>query len=453
MKKLTALLLALVLVFAMAACAANTDQTPPADTSANTQDNAEQPAQTEKTDAPSEQTGESHEPVTIRFAWWGSQTRNDQTLAVVELFQMTYPWITVECEYVGWSDYWDTLSVEVASGEMPDVVQHDYRYLETYVNKGLLYPLDEFLGSTIDMSAINESVLSGGTVDGKVYGIPLGMNCFNLIYNETLFEENGIETPKYGWSYEDYLNTAEQFKQKGLYACDLTNFEDIVLFQLREAGVSLYNQNGVGLGYDDDALMEEIFQKRLDQVEAGYLPTPDIANQASGTEDSLIVRKQAAMVTYWSNAAASVANPMEDTIKVTSFFGDCDKGTYIKPSMFASISARTEHPDEAALLIDFITNNVDANKIMMAERGVPISQTIRDAIADDLDVTAQSVFDLVAYMTEHAAPIDKPDPEGAGEVVELLQELEEQLLYKQITPAEAAALFRVQATEILEGKA
>ena len=159
------------------------------------------------------------------------------------------------------------------------------------------------------------------------------------------------------------------------------------------------------------------------------------------------------MVTYWSNAAASVANPMEDTIKVTSFFGDCDKGTYIKPSMFASISARTEHPDEAALLIDFITNNVDANKIMMAERGVPISQTIRDAIADDLDVTAQSVFDLVAYMTEHAAPIDKPDPEGAGEVVELLQELEEQLLYKQITPAEAAALFRVQATEILEGKA
>ena len=104
-------------------------------------------------------------------------------------------------------------------------------------------------------------------------------------------------------------------------------------------------------------------------------------------------------------------------------------------------------------MIDFITNNVDANKIMMAERGVPISQTIRDAIADDLDVTAQSVFDLVAYMTEHAAPIDKPDPEGAGEVVELLQELEEQLLYKQITPAEAAALFRVQATEILEGKA
>lgn len=448
MKKLTAILLALALVFALAACAAKTGQTPAAETDAP----AQTPEQTTET-APAASEGEEHEPVTLRFAWWGSQTRNDQTLAVVDLFQKTYPWITVECEYVGWADYWDTLSVEVASGEMPDVIQHDYRYLETYVNKGLLYPLDEYLGSTIDMSGISESVLGGGTVNGQVYGLPLGMNCFNLIYNETLFEENGIETPKYGWSYEDYLNTAEQFKQKGLYVCDLTNFEDIVLFQLREAGVTLYNQNGVGLGYDDDALMEQIFQKRLDQVEAGYLPTPDVANQASGTEDSLIVRKQAAMVTYWSNAAASVANPMEDTIKVTSMFGDCDKGTYIKPSMFASISARTEHPTESAMLIDFITNSVEANQIMMAERGVPISQTIRDAIYADLDVTAQSVFDLVAYMTEHAAPIDKPDPEGAGEVVELLQELEEQVLYKQVTPAEAAAQFRTQATEILEGKA
>ena len=29
------------------------------------------------------------EPVTIRFAWWGSQARNDQTQAVVEAFEAT----------------------------------------------------------------------------------------------------------------------------------------------------------------------------------------------------------------------------------------------------------------------------------------------------------------------------------------------------------------------------
>ena len=53
---------------------------------------------------------------------------------------------------------------------------------------------------------------------------------------------------------------------------------------------------------------------------------------------------------------------------------------------------------------------------------------------------------------DHSSPINKPDPEGAGEVVTLLQELEEQVLYKELTPAEAAGRFRTEATEILESK-
>lgn len=393
---------------------------------------------------------EDHEPVTLRFAWWGSQTRNDQTLKVVEMFMEQYPWITVECEYVGWDDYWDNLSVQVASNEMPDVIQHDYRYLETYVNKGLLLPLDDYVGSVIDLSAVSDGVLTGGRVNDSLYGIPMGMNCFCTIYDETIFNEKGIEIPSYDWSYEDYLNVCSQFVEAGMYGCDLTNFEDIVLYQVRENDATLYAQEGTGLGYEDDAIMEAIFQRRLDQVTNGQLPTPDVANQASGTEDSLIVRGEAAMVNYWSNAAASVANATDHVIKVTSYPGDVAKGSYIKPSMFISAAADTEHPDEAALLIEFFTNDLEANEIMMGERGVPISATIREHITPMLDATTQSVFDLVDYISGVAAPIDRPDPEGAGDVVSLLQELEEELLYNQITPAEAAARFRVEATDILE---
>ena len=230
----------------------------------------------------------------------------------------------------------------------------------------------------------------------------------------------------------------------------MTNFEDWVLYYLRTKGVTLYAQDGSGLGYQDDGVMEELFQKRLDLVKEGLLPTPDVAKQAAGTEDSLIVRGEAAMVTYWSNATAAVANATEDTIKVLPMFGpDADKGTYIKPSMFASISATTKYPKECALLIDYMTNNVAANEVMMGERGVPISSVIRDALKPKLDATGQAIFDLLDYAQEHSSPIDKPDPEGAGEVVTLLQDLEEQVLYEQITPKEAAASFREQAELIL----
>ena len=113
---------------------------------------------------------------------------------------------------------------------------------------------------------------------------------------------------------------------------------------------------------------------------------------------------------------------------------------------------QTEHPEEGALLIDFFTNNVEANQVMMGERGVPISSAIREALKPDLDTTSQAIFDLLDYSKEHSSPIDNPDPEGAGEVVTLLQELEEKVLYEEITPAEAAAQFRTEATAILEGK-
>lgn len=394
------------------------------------------------------------EPITMRFSWWGSQARNDQTLKVVEMFEKEYPWVTVESEYVGWDVYWENLSTQIASGDMPDMLQHDYRYLETYVGKNLLMPLDGFIGNELDLSDVADTTLSGGKVGGKLYGVPMGMNCFSVIYNVTRFKEAGLEEPDFGWNYDDFVNISRTFKDKlGIYGCDLTNFEDHVLYFLRTKGVTLYSQTGAGLGYEDDSVMEECFQRRLDLVKEKLLPTPDVAKQASGTEDSLIVRGKAAMVTYWSNAAAAVANATKDTIKVAPVFGpDADKGLYIKPSMFSSISAGTKYASECALLINYITNNVDANKVMMGERGVPISSAIREALMPDLNETSKAIFDLLDYAQEHSSPINKPDPEGAGQVVELLQDLEEKVLYEQITPAEAAATFRKEATSILESK-
>ena len=38
------------------------------------------------------------EPCTIRFAWWGGQTRHERTEAVVKMFMEKYPNVTVEME-------------------------------------------------------------------------------------------------------------------------------------------------------------------------------------------------------------------------------------------------------------------------------------------------------------------------------------------------------------------
>ena len=166
---------------------------------------------------------------------------------VVELFEKEYPWITVECEFVGWDQYFDNLSTQIAAGDMPDILQHDYRYLETYVNKDLLLPLDEFVGEEIDLSDVDESYLSGGMVNDKMYGLSMGMNTFAVEYDETTFEKYGVEVPAQDWTYEDFVDVCRQFKENGIYGCDLTNLRTGHYIGLEQKGQLFIRRKEKGL--------------------------------------------------------------------------------------------------------------------------------------------------------------------------------------------------------------
>ncbi|MDR1904239.1 MAG: extracellular solute-binding protein [Treponema sp.] len=389
-------------------------------------------------------------PVTLRFAWWGSQVRNDQTQKVIDLFEKANPGIKVEGEFTSFTDHFNNLSTQIAAGDIPDLIQHDYRYLATYVNRNLLAPLDPYLKKQINIDHVDQVNLQGGVVAGKLYGFNMGNNIFGAQYSVETFKKYGITPPSNSWTYDDFVNISRQFKAKGIYGVELSNFWNWVVHYLRCNGAHLYSQTGKGLGYNDDKLMERIFQMRLDLVKEGLMPGPDEALAYTGWEDNLFTRGQAAMITFNSNSVGFLATSMGSTVKSVPLFGpNSDKGTFIKPSMFLSISAVSQYKDQCAMMIDFFTNNVEANKIMMGERGVPISSAIRDALRPLMNESETGVFDLMDYAETHSSLIDNPDPEGAAEAQKLLEELEEEVLYGRVTPTEAATRFRREATAIL----
>ena len=87
------------------------------------------------------------EPVELRVAWWGSQTRHDRTIKVIELFQKKYPNIKVSYEFALWDDYWVKMNTQAAGNNLPDVMQQDYQKIAEWVSKGLLMPLDPYVDS------------------------------------------------------------------------------------------------------------------------------------------------------------------------------------------------------------------------------------------------------------------------------------------------------------------
>ena len=86
------------------------------------------------------------------------------------------------------------------------------------------------------------------------------------------------------------------------------------------------------------------------------------------------------MLTEWNNYAAKVSGTNDKLKMVTPpmVAGSDAKGLWMKPGMFFSIAETSKVKKEAAEFIDWFVNSEEANDIMMAERGTPVSSEIRD---------------------------------------------------------------------------
>ena len=102
------------------------------------------------------------------------------------------------------------------------------------------------------------------------------------------------------------------------------------------------------------------------------------------------------------------------------------------------------------MLIDFLTNDVEAGKIQGVNRGVPISSKIRDAIKPKLSETDKKQIAYIDKITKIAVPADVIEPKGAAEVRNLLVSVTQEMQFDKKTPEQAAQEFIKKANDILE---
>ena len=64
----------------------------------------------------------SKEPVTLRFSWWGSDSRHQALLAVIEAYEKKNPNVSVEAEYQGYDGYYEKIMTTLSSNTAPDII-------------------------------------------------------------------------------------------------------------------------------------------------------------------------------------------------------------------------------------------------------------------------------------------------------------------------------------------
>jgi len=395
----------------------------------------------------------------MRMAWWGSQDRHDRTIKVIELFQKENPNVKITYEFSTFNDYWTKLTTQAAGGNLPCLIQQDYAKIGEWVSRDLLLPLDEYIqNGTIDTKNVDKTYLDGGRLNGKVYAISLGTNSQSLIYDPALFEKAGIKPPSNDWTWKDFEQVSTQFKEKLGIPGMSVSLDDWQVFKLwlKQHGKTLYNAEGTALAYDDDKLYVDFFTMIKGMMDKGAMPNREleVSRGSAPIEDDPLVKQQAAIAYMWSNqivAVSAAANrPLKAGLLPKLDASSTQTGHYLKPSQFFSITAKCDHPEVAAKLIDMFTNSIPANDILLAERGVPISSEVRKALEGKIADAQKEAFALVALVEKNPSPLDPPDPAGHSEVIsKVYTPLMDQVLYGQLSAEEAAKQFREGADAIL----
>lgn len=396
----------------------------------------------------------------VRISWWGSQNRHDRTIATIELYEELNPNIDIVYEFQGWTDHWTKLSTQAAGGELPDIMQHDYARIEEWVANGLLMPLDGYIESgAIDTMNIADASLAGGMVDGSLYGINLGNNSQVFTLDVDAFEAAGLELPALDWTWTDFEEIATQISETlGIPAIGGLSGDPMwKSLYMSCCDQWAYAADGMSLGYEDDQPLIDYFNMLLRLQENGGMQSYEdsVARGDMGVESQLMVTGEAAMAAHWSNQIVAVWTAAGAERNFVMYPLPRAEGgqsaNYFKPSMFFSITSHADHPDEAAAFIDWFVNSIEANNILEAERGVPISSAVREALLPDLGVAQAEMFRYLGIIEMDNSPIRPADPAAHNDVVTNVYnpEFVEPVMYGLMTPEEAAPILREEANRIL----
>lgn len=394
--------------------------------------------------------------VTLRLAWWGNPTRDERTIKAVELYTKLNPNVVIETETTGWAGYWDKLASQAAANNLPDIIQQDYAYITQYAEKNLLLDLTPYIQSKqLDLSDVAETFTSGGKVGGKLYGISLGTNAFSLVYDPAILKRAGVAPPSPTWTWADFEKTAAEIHEKtGVLTPVFCSTDPKVAFDnmIRQTGQSFFDPSGAKLGFNDTALLVEFYNIQLRLLKAGRMTKPEVGFLTVTAQESEFTKGNEWITFVWSNQfvmTQEAANRQLELILMPLISGSKQPGTFLKPSMFFSVARASKNKEEAVKFINFFLNDIEVNKILLAERGIPITPKVRNALKEMVTPVNKQIFDFIDLAGKYSSPIDPADPPGAGEVLNLFRTIDQEVLYGAISQESAAARFIKEANQIL----
>lgn len=393
-------------------------------------------------------------PVTLNFAWWGDASRAERYEAAIDLYEKANDNVTVRTSYAGFGDYWTARNTEAASRTLPDVIQMDLAYLNEYGSFGHVVPLDDFFGEQIDISGIDEALVTAGEVDGKTFGLASSASTQATMLNVPLLEELGIEVPTEPLSWDEYdefladVSAAGSDADPAVYgSIDYTQYFWLFAIWLGQQDKSLIDGDALGFEKADLAAW---WGRSAGLNESGAALPPERLAQLEGV-DALGAAETATDIS-WDNFlprfSEGPAQP-ELTLLAPPTDDAAQSGLFLKPGLMLSVAANSKQQAAAADFIDFLVNDPEVGKIFGMSRGIPASTSAQEGIdASPLDEKILAYEESIADTLDGTAP---PAVRGLGTLEQTFVAISQDVAYGTVSVEEAVDRWFSEADNALAG--
>ncbi len=151
----------------------------------------------------------SSNTISLAFAGDSAELAAYQTL--IQAFEAEHPDITIQVRHApSRQDFEQKLITMFDAGSPPDLLLLNYRRVARFAADGDLVPaghdiLEEDL--TADFYPI---ALQAFTHDGELWCVPQNISSLVVYINQELFDAAGLEPPTPGWTWDDFLQTAQR---------------------------------------------------------------------------------------------------------------------------------------------------------------------------------------------------------------------------------------------------
>lgn len=157
----------------------------------------------------------SDAPIELEFLAWGDSADIEAWDKLKAMYEEANPNVTINVTSVADpnANFYPKLNTAIAGGAPPAVSSFQGWEWQTFADKGVLAPIDDFVAGDSYLDGVFRDDIASVEVSTKRndqrYLLPLQLGTMVMFYSKPLFDAAGVDYPTDDWTMEDFMAKAE----------------------------------------------------------------------------------------------------------------------------------------------------------------------------------------------------------------------------------------------------